>query len=90
MKKYNLCRKCLKSLKRFKHNAQDCPDPACGICKKDHHSLICPEERREQKLHKVQDEEESDDDDDQDSYGDKDLFEEDLQFHFNHEPGDDD
>ena len=55
-KKYNLCRKCLKSLKRVKHNAQDCPAPGCANCKKDHHTLICPEEGREQNLHKVQDE----------------------------------
>ena len=45
----------------MKHNIQDCPAAACGNCKKDHHSLICPEERREQKLHKAQDEEDSGD-----------------------------
>ena len=91
VKKYYLCRKCLKYLKRVKHNVQDCPAQACGNCKKDHNSLICPEERREQKLHKVQDEKESDDDDDQDFYGDMDLFEENLQFHLIHKgPADDD
>ena len=67
-KKYNLCRKCLKSLKRIKH------------------LLICPEERREQKLHKVQDEDGySDDQNDEDYCKDKDLFDPNLQFHFSHD-----
>ena len=84
-KKYNLCRKCLKSLKRVKHNFQDCPAPWCAICKQDHHTLICPEERREQKLHKVQDEDGySDDQNDEDYCKDKDLFDPNLQFHFSH------
>ena len=49
--------------------------------------MICPEERREQKLYRVQDEEYSGDDDDQDFYEDRDLFEENIQFHFNPEEG---
>ena len=48
-------------------------------------ALICPEERREQKLHKVQDEDgDSGDEKYEDYYEDKDLFDPNLQFHFSH------
>ena len=89
VRKYNLCRKCLKSLKRVTHNVQDCPAPCCAICKKDHHTLICSEEKREQNLHRAHDEEEdSGNEDDQDLYEDKDLFDPNLKFHFSHDiPG---
>ena len=43
----------MRSLKRVKHNVQDCPAPGCANCKKDHNTLICLEGRREQKLHKA-------------------------------------
>ena len=71
----------------MKHNIQDCPAPCCAVCKKDHHTLICPEEKREQKLHKAEQEEEDsgDEENDQDFYGNKDLFESNLQFHFSNE-----
>ena len=84
-RKYNLCRKCLKSLKRVKHNIQDCPAPGCEVCKKNHHTLICPEEGHEQKLHKVLDEDgDSDNENYEKYYEDKDLFDPNLQFHFSH------
>ena len=50
--------------------------------KQDHHSLICPEKRREQKLHKIQEDGDSDDENDEDYYEDKELFDPNLQFHF--------
>ena len=91
-KKYNLCRRCLKSLKKVKHLAQDCPAPLCANCDKDHHVLICPNERTEQKLHKVQGDDEDDDDkyEDEDFYQDGDFFDEDQQFHFSQGPEYDD
>ena len=77
-KKYNLCRRCLKSLKRVKHLAQDCPAPLCSNCGKDHHMLICPNERTEQKLHKAQgDDEDDEESEDEDYYQGGDLFDED-------------
>ena len=86
VKKYSLCRKCMRSLKKVKLDIKAYPAPPCNDCGKDHHSLICPEERKEQMIHKVQDDEEdSDDDSDEEYYGDCDIFEDDIKFHFKHE-----
>ena len=75
----------------MKHLAQDCPAPLCSDCGKDHHVLICPNERTEQKLHKAQGDEEDDDgSEDEDYYQGGDLFDDDQQFHFNQGPEYDD
>ena len=75
----------------MKHLAQDCPAPLCSNCGKDHHTLICPNEKTEQKLHKAQDDDEDDQEsEDEDYYQGGDLFDEDQQFHFSQGPGEDD
>ena len=75
----------------MKHLAQDCPAPLCSNCGKDHHTLICPNEKTEQKLHKAQDDDEDDQEsEDEDYYQGGDLFDEDQQFHFSKGPGEDD
>ena len=61
VKKYGLCRKCLKSLKKVKHGIKQCTDPDCNDCQKDHHTLICLEEKKEQKVFKSEEEDEDDD-----------------------------
>ena len=60
-----------------------CKAPDCGICGKNHHQLICPEEEREQQTHKIDEDENQDDEDDQQEYPeDQYLFAEDLTFNF--------
>ena len=82
--KFFLCRKCLKAANKVKHERiSDCKAPDCGICGKNHHKLICPEEEREQKTHKIDEDDKQEDDDDQQEYPeDQDLFAEDLTFNF--------
>ena len=77
----------MNSLKKVKHDIKACPKPPCNDCRKDHHSLICLEERKEQKIHTVQDDEEDSDDDsnEENYYGDQDIFEDIMKFHFKHE-----
>ena len=65
VKKYDLCRKCLKSLKKVKHDVKQCPAPDFSDCGKYHHSLICPEEKKEV----------------DDYYGDGTVFEGHIRFH---------
>ena len=56
--KFFLCRKCLKAASKVKHESMaDCKAPDCSICGKNHHKLICPEEEREQKTHKIDEDE---------------------------------
>ena len=64
----------------------------CSNCNRDHHVLICPNEKSEQKLHKAQEDEEDDDheSEDEDYYQNGDLFDENQQFHFNQGPEYDD
>ena len=54
-----------------------------ALVEKKHHKLICPEEEREQKTHKIDEDENQNDEDDQQEYPeDQDLFAEDLTFNF--------
>ena len=64
----------------MKHDIKQCPAPDCSDCGKDHHSLICPEEKKEQKIEE-DGKDESDDSEDEDFYGDRDVFKDDIRFH---------
>ena len=80
VKKYGFCQRCLKSLKKVKHDIKQCPAPDCSNCGKDHYSLICREEKKEQKINKTRGEDEegeSDDSKHEDFNGDPDVFEDD-------------
>ena len=55
----------------MKHKAQDCLASLCANCNRDHHTLICPNERTEWKLRKIKGEDDDDDDSkDKDYYSD--------------------
>ena len=64
----------------MKHDIKLCLAPNCSDCGKGHHSLIFPEEKKEQKIYR-------DDNEDENFYGDRDVFKDDIRFHFKKDDG---
>ena len=66
VKKYQMCRQCLKSLQKVPHKLEDCWAKVCNKCGGTHKKLLCDKPLGEQKIMKIEVEEE---DDGHDRYG---------------------
>ena len=89
VRKYQLCRQCLKSLKKVSHKLEDCRAKPCSNCQGSHNRLLCTKPVGEQKVFETVEEEK---DDGQDRYGDQDVMSDNLQHTFSsafHTPNED-
>ena len=78
VKKYQMCRKCLKSLQKVPHKLEDCRAKVCNNCGGTHNQLLCDKPVGEQKIMAVEVEE----DDGHDRYGGKDVMGDDVTYVF--------
>ena len=79
VKKYQMCRQCLKSLQKVPHKLEDCRAKVCNNCGGTHNRLLCDKPVGEQKIMAVEVEEE---DDGHDRYDGKDVMGDDVTYVF--------